>query len=56
MRSNLILMCLRVQGKSSKNAGSQMKRVQAAVKHNTLFGLMTSRLESAAASLSETPD
>ena len=49
-------MRLLLQGKSSKNAGSQMKRAQAAVKHNTLFGLMTSRLESAAASLSETPD
>jgi hypothetical protein len=40
----------RANGYTTKNAGSQMKRAQAAVKHNTLFGMMTSRLETAAAS------
>eukprot|EP00802_Teleaulax_amphioxeia_P021346 Tamp_21697.p1 GENE.Tamp_21697~~Tamp_21697.p1 ORF type:complete len:325 (+),score=56.62 Tamp_21697:96-977(+) len=39
--------------KSSKNAGSQMRRAQQSVKHNTLFGMMSTRLESAAASFSD---
>ena len=39
--------------KSSKNAGNQMLRAQSSVKHNTLFGMMTSRLETAAASFSD---
>mmetsp|Transcript_25387 Transcript_25387/g.60311 ORF Transcript_25387/g.60311 Transcript_25387/m.60311 type:complete len:346 (-) Transcript_25387:48-1085(-) len=36
--------------KDGKNPGAQMQRQQAAVRHNTLFGIMTSRLADATAS------